>query len=121
MCSVQSVRQGVHRPVSIDTLDGLDAFRLTHLDALDGKLDGDWTQAVGRNDFLKASSKNDHFGRFFPDAMRQDAFSSQPRIDLRVKYSMVACKRLIDKAVNLTATVLLPSRGSFRMTTGAVR
>ena len=44
MCSVHFTGQGVHRPVSIDTLDVLDAFDLTHLDVLDAKLDGNWTQ-----------------------------------------------------------------------------
>ena len=120
MCSVHFVRQGVHRPVSIDTLDGLDAFRLTHLDGLDGKLDGDWTQAVRRNEFLKASCKNCHVGRNFLGALRQGLCCFQMRIDLRVMYPIVACNRLISNAVNIAATFLLPLPRPVVMSSGAV-
>lgn len=44
MRSVHFSCQGVHRPVSIDTLDVMDALYLTVLDVLDAKLDGNWTQ-----------------------------------------------------------------------------
>jgi hypothetical protein len=36
--------QGVQCPVSIDTLDELDAFHLTRVDVLDGGLDANWTE-----------------------------------------------------------------------------
>ena len=111
MCSVHFTGQGVHRPVSIDTLDVLDAFDLTGLDVLDGKLDGNWTQAVRRDYSLKTGSENPHFGDKFLRKLRQGCCDFHRRIDRRVMYSMVACKRLIRNVVNATATALLPLLG----------
>ena len=112
MCNVQSVRQGVHRPVSIDTLDGLDAFRLTHMDVLDGKLDGDWTQEWTERIGQESCSEYPHFGQKFLVSLGHCVDDFGRRIDHRITYSIVARKRLIGNAINATATCMLPLRWS---------
>ena len=56
MRSVQFSSQGVHRPVSIDTLDVLDAFDLTGLDVLDAIKRGLGANGgvIGAPDFMQS-------------------------------------------------------------------
>ena len=69
----------------------------------------------------KSRNKNRHFGQKFSDALRQGLCGFWKRIDHRIMYSIVTCKRLIGNAINITATALLPPLESFFTFIGAIQ
>ena len=121
MRSVQFSRQGVHRPVSIDTLDVLDAFDLTHLDVLYGKLDGNWTQEWTERIGQESYFTNGQDLRLFPEGTVRQDVQGVPEIDHRIMYSTVARKPVFRNAIYATATALLPLLGPVFMSSGAVQ
>lgn len=121
MRSVQFSRQGVHRPVSIDTLDSLDAFDLTQLDGLDAKLDGNWTHDVRRDDSLKTALKNLSLVPCFVLGTGERILRSRWMSDLRFLNPWVGCKALMCNALQVAATALLPLLGTVFMSSAAVQ
>ena len=114
MFSVHSGGTAVHRTLPKGRVYGVYALACTQVYEVDGKVYGECTDCErGESSpisFLKTSSENCHFGHKFLGVLRHRGCSFQIRNDHRVTYSMVARKRLIGKAVNVSATTLLPSR-----------
>ena len=110
MFSVHSGGTAVHRTLPKGRVYEVYALACTQVYEVNGKVYGKCTQGVRRDCSLKTSSENPHFGEKFLRTLRQGLGCFQMRIDRRVMYSMVACMCLIDKAENVTATWLLPSR-----------
>ena len=121
MCSVQFCSQGVHRPVSIDTLDVLDAFDLTRVDVLDAKLDGDWTLDRTERKGQESCFTNGQNLRPFPADKACQPVSDEALGDHRIMYSTVARKPVFRNAIYAAATALLPLLGAVFASPGDVQ
>ena len=121
MRSVHFSCQGVHRPVSIDTLDSLDAFDLTRVDVLDAKLDGNWTQEWMQRIGQESCFTNGQDLRLFPEDSVRQGVQGVPEIDHRIMYSTVARKPVFRNAIYAAATALLPLRWPIPKSSAAVQ
>ena len=112
MSSVHSERPAVHRTPPKGRVYGVYALDWTQVYEVDGKVYAECTHDVRRNDSLKTCSEYPHFGQKFLVSLGHCVDDFGRRIDHRITYSIVACKRLIGNAIYAAATCMLPLRWS---------